>query len=129
MDNNKVSKGRVVHLTAAIIILVLATVAFAITMSLSYSAIDLKTQHNATTDSGEQLGLGLSQMIVIIYLIIFGAANLILSAIGVILSATVWRYRQGKTRIIGIASTVLNSLYILAGVIVPMIAINIVNVG
>ncbi len=127
--DNKVSKGRVVHLTAAIIVLILATLAFTLTMSLSYSAIDLEARHSAAADSGDQLGLGLSQAIVIIYLIVIGVANLILSAIGVTLSATVWRYRQGKTRIFGMVSTVLNSLYILAGIIVPMIAINIVNVG
>ena len=129
MDNNKVSKGRVVHLIAAIVLLILATLAFIFAMSLCYSAIDLEMQMRAAAESGQQFGLGLSQGFTLVFLIIFGAVNLILSAISVTLSATVWRCCSGGQRIFGIVATSLSSLYILAGVIVPMIAINIVNVG
>ena len=64
--------------------------------------------------ASEELGIGLSAGFALIFMIIFGSADLVLSAVALVLSATLIRIREGRDRVYGIVTTAINGLFILA---------------
>lgn len=132
MDNKKVtatettvkesSAGRVVHLTAAIILLALATLAVIITMSFASEFFSLRAMQDAEVGPSNELSNGLGQAFSIVFALIFGVAAMALSVISLVLSSTVWRYRTGGVRVFGIIATVISIVYIV-GLIATFVAI------
>ncbi len=119
----KVTAGRIVHLTAAIVFLVLATLGVVITMSFGIEYLTLRAESSNVTTNGEQLSNGLGQGFALVFMLVFGVIAAALSLVSIILSITVWRYRLGRERVFGIISTVLNGIYILATVAFPMVLV------
>ena len=110
-----VTAGRIVHITAAIILLVAATLAFAFTAYFEVTYFVEHAEYIKMGEAGEsQLGPGLGKVFSLVFSLIGMITGGALSIIGVVLSATVIKYRVGRERIFGIVSVVLNALYILA---------------
>ena len=105
--------GRVVHLTAAIIVLAAAIVFVVLSMILAIDFVQLKSAHDALEDTSAQIGSGLSQAIAVVFCLIFGVIGGALSAISVVLSSTVWRFRKGGHRVFGMISTLVSIALIL----------------
>lgn len=134
MDKNVISNettvkesgaGRVVHLTAAIILLALATFAVVVTMSFAFEYFNLRALQDGLEGTSDQLGNGLGQMFAIVFALVFGVAAMALSVISLVLSSTVWRYRRGGVRVFGIIATVISIVYIL-GLLATFVAIMLV---
>lgn len=133
MDNPEVMKpqeeavkndgksGKIVHIVAAIVIFIIATVLCAVTVVFN---VDMHIVF-ITTEGLERLAL----IVLIPVSIFFGFVTTILGVVGVVLSSTVWRYREGRDRVFGIVSTVLNSVYILLAILMPMIILLINSAG
>lgn len=117
----KVTTGRVAHLTAAIILLVLASIAVFFVVYFGVEFFTLKAEHAGLEDSSAQLGNGIGQVVMVVLIIIGAVVGGILSLISLALSISVWRLRDGKERVFGVISTVMNSLYIITCVAAPFI--------
>lgn len=119
-EKQKVTAGRVVHLTAAIVLLIVATVAVIFTVSFGVRFFTLRAEQAGLTDAGEQLGSGIAQVFLVVFMLVGAVVGGILSIISLVLSITVWRYRLGRERVYGIVSTVLNALYIIVCAAAPI---------
>ena len=131
MDNNvitpettpkKSKAGRVVHLTAAIVIIALATLAVIAAMSFAVEFFNLRALQDSLEGTSDQLGNGLGQAFAIVFALIFGVIALALSVVSLVLSSTVWRYRTGGARVFGVIATILSIVYIL-GLLATFVAI------
>ncbi len=113
-EKQKVTVGRVVHLTAAIILLIAATVAIAFTVYFGVEFFVTRAEHNALEDAGEsQLGTGIAQVFLVVFTLIGVVASAVLAIISLVLSITVFKYRLGREKVFGLVSIILNGAYIL----------------
>ena len=119
----KVTAGRVVHLTAAIVLFILATVAIVLATSMAVEFLQLRAIHDSLEGTSDQLGNGIAQVFLIVFALVFGVISLALSVISLILSSTVWKYRLGRERIFGMIATILSALYIVCAVVVFLIMV------
>ena len=117
---SKGETGKIVHIVAAIVIFIIATVLVIVTAAFS---VDMHIIF--TTAEGFE---GLALIVLIPVSLIFALATVVLGIVGVVLSSTVWRYREGRDRVFGIVSTILNAVYILAGALFPIIVL-LINAG
>ncbi len=114
-EKQKVTVGRVVHLTAAIILLIAATVAIAFTVYFGVEFFVTHAEHDALGNAGEnQLGTGIAQVFLIVFTLIGVVVSAVLSIISLVLSITVFKYRLGREKVFGLVSIILNGIYILA---------------
>ena len=113
-EKQKVTVGRVVHLTAAIILLIAATVAIAFTVYFGVEFFVTRAEHNALEEAGEsQLGTGIAQVFLVVFTLIGVIASAVLAIISLVLSITVFKYRLGREKFFGLVSIILNGAYIL----------------
>jgi len=110
---NKAAK--VVHMTAAVVIFILTALAFAFD---AYFSIEMYILFH-TAEGFE--GLALLVIIPVVFLGMICTA--VLGIIGIVLSSTAWRYRNGRDRIFGIISTILNSIFVVIGILLPIIVL------
>ena len=73
--------------------------------------------------AGENFGIGLSAGFALVFMIIFGIAQLILSAIGIPLLITVAKMREGSAGAFGKVGAVIASVMIFVAVAVFVIAL------
>ncbi|MBR3681292.1 MAG: hypothetical protein IKL79_04735 [Clostridia bacterium] len=120
----KVTAGRVVHITAAIILLVAATVAIAFTIYFGVEFFVTRAEHNALEGTGEsQLGTGIAQAFLIVFTLIGVVVSAALSIISLVLSITVFKYREGREKTFGLVSIILNGAYILTALVLFFVII------
>ena len=108
----KQTVARAVHITASVVMSLLALAAFILYTSLFFEFIEAKLAEGAS--ASEELGIGLSTGFALIFMIIFGGADLVLSAVALVLSATLIRIREGRDRVYGIVTTAINGFFIAA---------------
>jgi len=106
--------GKIVHLTAALVLLALAILAVSLTVAMGLEYLELRAAEDSITDSGDQFGNGIGQGFALLFMIIFAFAGIILSAISLILSSTVWRFQNGRIRTVGAVATVVSAIFFIA---------------
>lgn len=119
----KGTAGRVVHLTASVIFLLLSLAAFVLYAVMFTEFVSALAVRGELEGTSEQLGNGLSVAFALIFMIIFGGADLVLSAISTALGSTVIKYRTGTARKYGIVATVLSVLFLLGTLISFIVAV------
>ena len=128
MDNGiETKKGRTIaHVTASAITLALSLVAFAL---FAYMAVEffmsIPLQGSGESIS-EQLGIGLTIGFSIVFMIIFGGAEIIVSVFAIPLHISVVKYRDGGARRYGIVALLTNSSIVIIS-IVTFIVVLIMN--
>ena len=105
--------GKTVHTVASIVIFIIATVLCVTTVIFN---VDMHIVF-VTAEGFDRLAL----IVLIPVSIFFAFVTSVLGTVGVVLSSTVWRYREGRDRVFGMVSTVLNSIYILVSILLPVI--------
>lgn len=108
----KQAVARTVHIIASVIMSVSALLVFILYTSLFFEFIEARMAEGAS--ASEELGIGLSAGFALIFMIIFGGADLVLSAVALVLSATLIRIREGRDRVYGIVTTAINGFFIAA---------------
>ena len=95
MKNKKA--GLIIHITASALFALALLVIFILYTSLFCEFIAASFE----TESPDSLSQGLTRAFALIFMIIFGAADLVISLISAILSGTLAKRGEGKTRIFG----------------------------
>ena len=95
MKNKKV--GRIIHITASVIFALALLVLFILYTSVFGEFIAASLE----VDDPDSLSQGLTRAFALIFMIIFGAADLVISIISAILSGTLSKRNEGKTRVFG----------------------------
>ena len=120
----KVTAGRVVHITAAILLLVAATVVIAFAAYCAVEFFVVRAEHNALEGTGEsQLGTGIAQALMLVLYLVFAVIGVILSLISIVLSIKVFKYREGREKTFGLVSIILNGAYILTALVLFFVMI------
>lgn len=114
--------GKAVHLTATAVFLVLSIIALAAFSVMLVEFIGANISKGDADGTGEQLSAGLSAAFALVFMIIFGLADLVISVIGITLSSTVIRFRKDGARVFGIVATVINAVSVAVVVIASAVA-------
>lgn len=112
MEKERIGAVRIIHTVGVVILLVLVSCIFVLTMCLTYSRYEFYL-------SGEEPSAGYIAAVLFELIAIF--ANCLFSAIGIGVSAFMWRYNLGGFRIFGIVSTVIQSSYMFLGILFPFL--------
>lgn len=122
----KVTAGRVAHLTASIILLIAATLVIAFAVYIGVSFFITHAEHEALAAAGEnQLGTGLGLAILLAVYLVAAFVGVVLSIISLVLSITVIKFRVGREKVFGIVSVIGNGVYIISalGIFLTMLLV------
>ena len=116
VDNTKkkaTSAGRTAHISATVVLFVLATIAFVMTVCFSVTFFNVLREHNALGNAGEsQLSTGIAQAVLLIAILVTLVIGAILSLIDIVLSVTVFKRMDGGVKRLGLTFLILNCLYV-----------------
>ncbi len=121
MKNKREVIGKAAHTVSALVFFIAALIAFAAFLNFAISFFDLQNADGTVENAGEQLGIGISAAVSVIFSVVFGVGEFVLSLIGIPLALTVVKYRDGAAAVIAKIATIIN--LIILGITLVVFAI------
>ena len=110
--------AKTAHTVSALVFFIAALISFIVFLNLAISFMILQSEAGTGVDAGEQLGKGISAVVSVIFSIVFGVGEILLSLIGIPLAISVVKYRDGVAAIIAKIAMAINFLILAVTLVV-----------